>query len=460
MRKHHLYLASLVVAVGVLASSALSIPTAGASARAARHAKAASGCKLHVLGPAATAPPSDTKWKQVFSAFEAKYHCSVTAIWESTFSTLPHLLTEARLSNEPVDLVFGVATATWNLSSAGDLMDLTKIVAPYKKDFKPGALQPFTVDGQLWSVPYEPETLSTFIYNASLFKKLRLSVPHTFPQLAHAAKVLKKKAHVLPIIVAGKTTWEWPMWYMAAFSQTSGNNSLQETAKFLSGKRKFTAPDSVAALSDLANFSKDGLVTESSALGTSASASIAAFTEGKAAMTFNGTWDLPTILAAKPKFTVGVFPFPRIVDKATVSIQENGSPTSGVSIPSFVSKSDLPMAEKLLEFITAPAQQNTIQSMFDPVAPTATGVTPAKTPMGPALRAMQAHTVGWLDWLWPSNVVTSVVNAIEGVMFNHQSPKTAADSVQSEYETLKSQQHYNYNFWSHWSAAKKQAVQP
>lgn len=460
MKRYRLYLASVVIAVGALAGGALAVPAAGASARAARHAQAASACKLHVLGPAATAPPSGTKWKQVFSAFDAKYHCSVAATWESTFTTLPHLLNEARLSNEPVDLVFGLATALWDLASAGDLMNLTKVVAPYKKEFKPGALQPFTIDGQVWAVPYAPETLSTFIYNASLFKKLGLSVPHTFPQLAHAAKILKQKGHVLPIIVAGKTTWEWPMWYMAAFAQTSGNRSIPETAKFLSGKRKFTAPDSVAALSDLAKFSKDGLLTESSALGTSASASIAAFTKGKAAMTFNGTWDLPTILAAKPNFSVGVFPFPRVVSKGSVTVQEDGSPTSGVGIPSFISKSDLPMAEKLLKFITAPAQENTIQSMFDPVAPTATGVTPAKTPLGPTLRSMQAHTVGWLDWMWPSKVVTSVETAIEGVLFNHQSAKAAAASVQSEYQALKSQQHYDYNFWSQWSTAKKKALQP
>lgn len=460
MTRRHLYLASLLVAVGSLTGSSISASLAGAVSKSTKHANAASGCDLHVIGPAATAPPSDTKWKQVFAAFKAKYHCAVTATWESTFNTVPHLLTEARLSNEPVDLVFGVGTVTWSLASAGDLMDLTKVVAPYKKVFKPGALQPFTVDGQIWSVPYAPETLSTFIYNASLFKRLGLSVPHTFAQLRHAAKVIKQKTNDVPIIVAGKTTWEWPMWYMAAFAQTSGDKSIPETAAFLSGKRKFTAPDSVAAFKALAQFSKNGLVTESSALGTSSSASIAAFAKGKAAMTFNGTWDLPTILAAKPSFSVGVFPFPRVVNKSGVAVQENGSPTTGVGIPSFISKTDLPMAENLLKFITSPAQQNTIESMFDPVVPSVVGVQPASTPMGPALRSMQAHTKGWLDWMWPSNVVTSVENAIEGVMFNHQTPKSAAASVQSEFETLKSQQHYDYNFWAKWTPAKKKAVQP
>lgn len=457
-KKSHLYLASLLIGgASIIGGVSLSPPLAAASSRGE---SASSGCKLHVLGPASTAPATDTKWKTVFADFKSKYHCTVTATWESTFTTVPEIINEARLSHEPVDLVFGTGTETWSLASAGDLMNLNKVVASYKKNFKPGVLTPFTIDGQLWSVPYAPVSLSTFIYNKSLFKKLGLAVPHTFAQLEHVAKVIKQKTNELPIIEAGKTTWEWPMWYMAEFSQTSGNKSVAQTEAFLSGTRKFTASDSVAAFKNLAQFSSDGLLTESASLSTSASASIAAFVQGKAAMTFNGTWVLPTILAAKPDFQLGVFSFPRVVTSTGVVNQENGSPGAGVGIPAFITRADLPATEKLLKFISTPAMQNVIQSMYDPVIPTGVGVTPAKTALGTTLRAMLSSTVGWLDWIWPADVTTAVENAIEGVLFSHESPKSAAQAVQSEYETLKSQQHYGYNFWTSWTQAQKKAVEP
>src|SRR6202042_2382377 len=112
----------------------------------------------------------------------------------------------------------------YSLSSAGTLLDLTKLIAPYKSDFEPGTLAPFTLDNQVWSTPIEPETSSVFFYNATIFKSLGPTAPTTFAQLSHDASVIKQKTKVQPIVEGGKDTWEWPMWYMAAFAQTSGNN--------------------------------------------------------------------------------------------------------------------------------------------------------------------------------------------------------------------------------------------
>jgi raffinose/stachyose/melibiose transport system substrate-binding protein len=368
------------------------------------------------------------------------------------------MLNEARLSSQTVDFVTD-ATSNYNLVSAGDLLDLTKLIAPYRSRFPAAALEPFTIDGKVWAVPFEPETSSMFFYNATLFHKLGLTAPQTFAELVHDAQVIKSKTTVQPLIEGGNDTWEWPMWYMATYAQTSGNNSVADTENFLEGKLQFTSPQSVQALADIAEFSKDGLLPQSS-MGTNENGAIAAFVQGKAAMMFDGSWDLPTFRAANPKFTIGAFLFPQMATSPGVVAQSNGSPTEGLAIPSFIPKGDLPMAAQFLEFLTSPAEANKIDATLDPVVPTITGVNSANDPLSSQLESYLPRTNGWLDWIWPTDVVNYVETAIEGVLFGGKTPQQAAQSVQGELNTLRQQQNYNYAFWTKWSKAQLKAVEP
>ncbi len=415
------------------------------------------GCHLHVLGETRSSSAEAAAWNQVFADFKARYHCTVTASWQGEFTAVPQMLNEARLSGQPVDLVTD-STYNYNLVSAGDLMDLSKLIAPYRSRFPAAALQPFTIDGKVWAVPVQPETSSMFFYNASLFKKLGLAAPTTFAQLVHDTQVIKTHTRVQPLIEGGKDTWEWPMWYMATYAQTSGNHSVADTISFLEGKQQFTNPASVQALADIAKFSKDGLLPQSS-LGTDENGAIAAFVQGKAAMMFDGSWVLPTIRSAHPNFTVGAFLFPKVTNTAAVQ-QSNGSPTEGLAMPSFIPKADIPMTSQFLEFITSPPEADKIFATLDPVVPTIKGVKAASDPLSGQLQQYLPRTNGWLDWIWPTDVVNYVETAIQGVLFSSQSPASAAASVQGELNTLRSQQNYDYAFWTKWSPAQRSRVEP
>lgn len=421
-------------------------------------ASSGSGCTLHVLGETRSSTAETKAWNSIFSDFKARYHCTVTATWEGQFTGVPQLLNEANIAHQTVDLVTDT-TENFNMASAGNLIDLTNLVKPYENHFDTGTLQPFTVDAHVWGVPIEPETSAVFFYNASLFSRLGLKAPTTFTQLVHDSDVIKSKSKVEPFVEGGSDTWEWPMWYMGAFAQTSGNKSVQDTESFLKGTYQFTSKASVRALQDLAAFSKDGIINEN-ALGTDENGAIASFLQGKAAMMFDGTWDLPTFRAGNPKFKIGVFTFPQVTSNSGVVSQSNGSATEGLSIPSSIPKKDLPMADQFLEFISSSKEANKLFTTLDPVVPTIKGTTPANDPLSKTLSSYLPRTNGWLDWLWPTDVVTAIENAIEGVMFTGTSPTTAAQSVQTELNTLRSQQHYTFEFWSKWSAAQKAAVEP
>jgi raffinose/stachyose/melibiose transport system substrate-binding protein len=446
-----------VISVLALATGCSGGGTLGGSS-AAGASKAGAGCQLHVLGETRSSPQETAAWNQVFADFKAKYHCSVTATWEGQFTAVPQMLNEARLAGQTVDFVTD-STYNYDLVSAGDLLDLTKLIAPYRSRFPAAALSPFTIDNKVWAVPTQPETSSMFFYNQTLFHKLGLTAPQTFQQLVHDAQVIKARTNVQPLIEGGSDTWEWPMWYMATYAQTSGNKSVADTEDFLEGKLQFTSPASVQALSDIAAFSKDGLLAQSS-LGTDENGAVAAFLQGKAAMMFDGSWDLETYRAGNPKFTIGTFLFPLVTGAPGVVSQSNGSPSEGLAIPSFIPKADIPMASQFLEFLTSSGEANKIFGTLDPVVPTIDGVTGASDPLASQMQSYLPRTNGWLDWIWPTDVVNYVETAIEGVLFGGKTPEQAAQSVQGELNTLRQQQNYNYAFWTKWTTAQQNAVEP
>jgi raffinose/stachyose/melibiose transport system substrate-binding protein len=450
--------AAVVIAVTALAAAACSNGTIS-TASSGPAAKPGPGCKLHLLGEARSSQAEANAWQQVFSDFKSKYHCTVVATWQGQFTGVPQLLNEAHLAGQTVDIVTN-GTEVWDFVKSGSLMDMTKLVGSYVNRFSPGTVARFTLDGHIWGVPLSVESSSVFFYNATLFHKLGLAVPQTYPQMVHVADVIRSKTSTQPLVEGGKDTWEWPMWYMNAFAQTSGNKSISDTVQFLDGKQQFTSPASVQALQDVAAFAKDGLLTPSS-LATDENGAIAAFVQQKAAMMFDGTWALPLLRAANPKFQIGVFTFPLVVNTPGVVSQPSGAPEGALSIPSFIPKADLPLADQFIEFATSPPEAGKILATLDPTVPSVAAVRSSSDPLAATLRQQfLPKTIGWLDWMWPSPVTTYVENAIEGVLFSHQAPAQAAQSVQNELNTLRQQQNYSYDFLAKWSKSQWAQVEP
>lgn len=419
----------------------------------------ASGCTLHILGETRSSSAEADAWNKVFADFKTAYHCTVTATWQGQYTDVPQQLNEAELAGQKVDLVTA-STENYSVAKAGKVMDLTKLVSRYADRFQPNALNDFTLGGHLFAVPFSLQSSSVFFYNATLFKRLGLSTPTTYAQLVNVANTIKQKTNVQPVTEGGKDSWEWPMWYMQTFAQTSGNKSIPQTKAFLEGKAKFTDPAEVAALAKVAQFGASGLLTQNDLATTDAGAQ-AAFLKQKAAMLFDGTWSLPVFREAKPAFKIGVFRFPLVVATPGVTSQPSGATEGGLSIPTAIPKPDLPMAAQFLEFITRRKQANEIIGTLDATVPPIKSVAPAKDPLAPVLsKTFAPDTILWLDWIWPNDVNNAVISAIEGVLYNHQTPQDAAQTVQAALDTLRSQQTYVYDWWDTWTSTQWEKVTP
>jgi raffinose/stachyose/melibiose transport system substrate-binding protein len=441
---------SVAVVGAAMAVAMTLVPSISASRKAET-----AGCTLHILGSTRANKAESDGWNKVFADFKAQYGCTVTATWSGQFTDVPRMLNEARLAHQTVNLVT-TATTNKDLAKAGLLLDLTKLIKPYSGRFTPGATKLFNVGGHIWAIPVGAESSSVFFYNATLFKQLKLSEPKTYADLKKVAAKIKA-AGVQPLVEAGKDTWEWPMWYMSTFAQRSGNKSVAAVQQILEGRSKFTRPDSVAAFGDIAQFAKDGLLNQT-AFDTDENGAVAAFLQKKAAIMYDGTWVLPTLRAGNPSFKVGVFNFPLVVNRKGVVSQPSGAPEGALAIPSFAPKSDLQKTAQFLEFITRKQQATRVLAPLKPIVPSIKSVPSTTDPLAPELR--KNRTIGWLDWIWPNEVNNAVIQAIQGVLFNNQSPQAAAQVVQSSLDTLKKQQNYTFNWWAKWSKADWAKVTP
>ena len=444
-------LLAAALVVSACSSSATSAPSAAASA-----GSAGAGCAVHVLGPIRTQPGEQDAYQAVFDAFKQEFNCTVTATWQGQYSDIPQELAAARLANQPVDIVYD-STFNTSVAQSGSLMDLTKIIAPIKDRFIPAAVDDYSLGGHVWAIPFSDISTTFVYYNQTLFQQLGLQAPKTYQELVSVAQKIKSAKGIDPMIHRGKEAGYWPIWFMAAYAQTTGNQSIANTGAFLTGKRPINADQQATqALQAIAQFYKDGILGQDS-LATDGPGMEAAFLQQKAAMFFDGSWDLPDLRKANPSFEVGIFAFPQIVSGATQ--QSAGAADNGWAISS--STTNLAMAAQFLEFLTRPANASKVLSTWNPLDPSVVGVPSGSDPLAQQIASQfRPNTIEYLDWIWPTEVTDAMSQAIPAALTGTQDAQTALTSVQQAYTTIVSQKKYTFDWWTTWTNDQWAKVTP
>ena len=407
-------------------------------------------CTLAFLASADRPTAEQEAYQQVFENFEDEFGCHVDATFEGTWDQITQQLSAARLAGTQVNL-FITATATGDIAKAGLTMDLSQCIAPFEDRFLESAMAPYTIDGRNWAVPMSSTDTSAIVYNADMFAELGIAPPTTFAELVAAGETIAAEKGIVPMIHQGKSPWYWPMWYMATFAQTSGNQSVEYTEAFLAGERPFASPEEQEALAALAGFTGEGLLDRAT-LDTDEQGMYATFLQQKAAMFFALTPSLQNIAEADPDFEIGVFQFPKVVDDASVLPQVGGGPENGLAIASFAPEDTKEMSCQLIEFMSRTDQATILMTPSNPLVPSIQGVPPTSDePLaGQLTEEFIPNTIQFLDWIWPGPVNDAVTNAITDVMYNGVSPAQAAASVQAALDKLKSEEDYAFEWWEDW----------
>jgi multiple sugar transport system substrate-binding protein len=169
---------------------------------------------------------------------------------------------------------------------AGQLVDLSDVIAGAKDDFAPGILRSATINGKVYGVPQAID-MQLLFYRKSLLSAAKLDVPTTLDELLTAAKKLstrKVKGLFLGNDGGASVLGALPLWSVGQ--------------DFLSGdgtKVGFDAATAAPALAKLREIYTSGSLL----LGAPADWSDpSAFTQGLTAMQWSGLWAIPAVQKA------------------------------------------------------------------------------------------------------------------------------------------------------------------
>lgn len=397
------------------------------------------GSSLDQLAP--RQPPDEQKkiQKEVFDGF-IKANPEVSAIeWDAQgpqSDAIQRLMT-ARLANQEMDLIACPAFYTNGAYVRRKLvMPITDKIKPFQDRIEPTALAAFTINGQVYGVPISTLSTSTIFYNVDLFQKLGITAPPTYEQLKAAVPKFKA-AGVIPLLHQGSNTVMWPMWYFETLSQTTGD-AIGKTQKNLEGTAKFTDAPDVEAFKLIKQWVDDGILSKDS-LAVDMDGMRAAFSAGKSAMYYGGTWEIPSLQQTVKNFKWGVFAFPKMPGTPG-DPKHGGGADNGICVSSSIAPRKLDAAIKFIEYLTRPEVATLYLAPEQPIAASIKGVPQVEDVYAVQLRKDAfPNTIKFLDWIWPSEVATATASAIGGVVGGTITPEQAAASVQAVFDDLKAQ---------------------
>lgn len=213
----------------------------------------------------------------------------------------------------------------------------------------PGVIDSCKYDGKIYSLPMYSFIASLYC-NTELFEKAGAKIPSTYDELLEAVAKLRA-SKICPIVVGEKDRWPGMYWFdILAMRQAGSSACLSALAEpVLFGGNEYR--DAAAKLLQLV----EAKAFNSDALNTSFNDMVNEFTQGNAAMMYQGNWVEANIENAqsKAKGKVIAVPFPVIKEgRGTVS-EIYGGVTDGYFIN--IETRHMQEAVNVLEFISEKA---------------------------------------------------------------------------------------------------------
>lgn len=446
MKKALVVLMALVMALGAFGS-------------AMAEALPFEGRMLHVLGSVRRFDGEQEAWDKIAEMFKAEYGADVVYSFTGERNDIPTMISTAKLSGEPVDLVAsGGNSVNSFLARTGAIMDLTEALEPIRSRFPENMLDFYRLGDKLWGIPYGNCSSCMIYYNVDVFEKLGLEIPKTYDELKAVAQKISAETDMIPMLHQGLSPAQWPIWFMAAYAQTSGNHSVENIKEFLSGNMAFTGEAEQEAFRLIKRFWDDGICGKES-LELDGEGMRAAFARGEVAMFFGGAWENANVKKIVTDFEIGTFPFVTLTDNADVLPLVGGGPDDGFCIPAFGGQQNVDIALQFIEFITRAENVNVVLSHYMPSARVVSGVEITDSPYNRVYSEQLAPlTIAFLDWIWPTAVNEVFKNMIPAVIADGATPEQATQNVQKALEQLVEEEDYAYDWWNTWTPEQWAAV--
>lgn len=302
---------------------------------------------------------------------------------------------------------------------AGLIRDLTGQLDDCIDNVNPIALEPYTIDGKLYGVPFDAGVVG-FWYNKDLFAEAGLdpeAPPATWAEFLDAVQALKD-AGIPPIALAGAEPWTEHYYWTYLAMRLAGLDGLEAAAEAgdFSGDAFIQAGDMLAELAEMEPF-QPGF--EAAAYGE-ADGQAANMGEGVTAMELMGQW-APEVQRTSsgtdgPGDALGFFPFPAVEGGTGTTTEYLGGGNG------FAVGSEAP--DEIFDFLCYLLEEDNQARIVEDgntttVAANPEAVVPEMDPQIQLVVDAMAEATGtqlYLDQAYPPAVGGAVVEATEGLI--------------------------------------------
>lgn len=177
--------------------------------------------------------PEDTElgqtWRALAEEFNADHpdgaQIQITSMENDAFK---QSLATSMQGGEPPDLFQSWGGGVLRQQAeAGQVMDLTDVLADVIDDIAPGALAPYTVDGRVYGLPFNMGMVG-FWYNRDLFEQAGITEePETWEEFLDVVQQLKD-AGITPIALGEADRWPGHFWWAYLATRSAGLDALAE----------------------------------------------------------------------------------------------------------------------------------------------------------------------------------------------------------------------------------------
>lgn len=249
-------------------------------------------------------------------------------------------------ANEAPDIFFTWAAGfSKPFVSSGKVLALDEYMDDIKDKLLPGIEKNLTYDGKVYGLPFQMQVAPLYC-NTEIFEQNGVKIPETYDELLAAVQTFGAKG-ITPMVCGAKDKWPAMFYFDALALRTAGAKANIDA---LNKVASFNTPEFVDAAKKLDELTKAGAFGKG-ALGLSWDEANIAFSQGQAAMIFNGNWVAGTCEGegSLVKGKVAVVPFPLINGGKSNKTEFLGGSGDGFMVSANTKNKDA--AVKALKFI-------------------------------------------------------------------------------------------------------------
>lgn len=205
---------------------------------------------------------------------------------------------QAQAAVEELPDVFYVK-GSWfnNFVSSGLLAPLDDAINSYEKkdSYRDGIFEASTVDGKIYGLPSQFSVTSLVYYNEELWKEIGYDTfPDNWDDIYAAAEKFNEKG-ITPVAFGNKDKWPAESCILSALGDRYTGTEWTNSIIAKDGKAKFTDAEFVSAIQHMQDMAEKGLFNKDFST-ISTLQGIEYYSQGNAAATITGYWDITNIL--------------------------------------------------------------------------------------------------------------------------------------------------------------------